>query len=85
MRASAQVYFNHFISTSGDKLEACVKVVECPSDTALAMARDSYLQATVEDFLSQADLILVSVPRDDRADYSDTRLYTILQKYADTK
>ena len=47
------------------------------------MARDTYLQSTVEDYLSQADMILVSVPADDRSDYSDTRLYTILQKFSD--
>lgn len=46
------------------------------------MARDTYLQSTVEDYLSQADMILVSVPVDDRSDYSDTRLYTILQKFS---
>jgi GTPase Era involved in 16S rRNA processing len=47
------------------------------------MARDTYLQSTVEDYLSQADMILVSVPADDRSDYSDTRLFTILQKFSD--
>lgn len=62
-----------------------MRIVECPEDTPTAMARDNYLQSTVEDYLSQADMILVSVPHDDRSDFSDTRLYTILQKYSSKK
>lgn len=77
-KASSSMHFNHFISTNGDKLEACLRVTECPIETSTAIAREGYLRSTLLECLGQADLVLVSVPYDDRGDYSDTRLYTIL-------
>lgn len=66
---SSHTFFNNFISTNGDKLEACLKVTECPPDTMTVMAKESYLKSVLTDFLDQADLVLVSVPKDDKADY----------------
>ncbi len=80
-KASSSICYNHFISLNGDKLEACVKLIECPPDTATAVAQNSYLGSTLNEFLAQADLILVSVPSEDRADYQDTRLYAMLARF----
>lgn len=65
MRPSSTTFFNHFISTNGDKLEACVKIVECPKDTSTAISA-GYVRDTVLEHLGKADLIVVSVPNDDR-------------------
>jgi hypothetical protein len=81
-KSSSQIQFNHFISTSGDKLEACLKVIECPPDTVTAMVRDGYTMTTVAEFLTQADLIIASVPLCDQSDFADTRLHAILEKHA---
>jgi hypothetical protein len=80
IKQSSTTYFNHFISKNGDKLEACIKIVECPNDTSAAMSQ-GYIRDTVLQHLSKADLIVVSVPEEDRSDYSDTRLHTVLQTF----
>lgn len=80
MPASSTTHFNYFISTNGDKLEACVRIVECPNDTSKAISQ-GYIRDTVLEHLGAADLIIVSVPQEDRDDYNDTRLCTILSSF----
>lgn len=59
--------------------------MECPPDTSGAIVRESYLKSTLNDFLQQADIILVSVPHEDRGDFNDTRLYSIVNQYSNKK
>lgn len=80
MKATSSTYFNNFISTNGDKLEACLRIVECPNDTSQAISQ-GFTRDSVLDHLGKADLIIVSVPEDDRSDYTDTRLHTVLDQY----
>lgn len=40
-----------------------------------------YVRDTVLEHLGKADLIVVSVPEDDREDYTDTRLHAVLSSY----
>jgi hypothetical protein len=80
MKPSSTTYFNHFISKNGDKLEACIRIVECPNDTSAAISQ-GYIRDTVLQHLSNADLIVVSVPEEDRSDYTDTRLHTVLHAF----
>ena len=61
MKPSSLVCYKNFISTSGDKLEACLKIIECPQNTTLALARDPVVFREVLDYGSVADIILVSV------------------------
>jgi hypothetical protein len=85
MRASSTTSFNYFISTNGDKLEACIRVVECPNDTSAAISQ-GYIRDSVLEHLGSADLIVVSVPKEDRGDdYNDTRLCTILSAFKHKK
>jgi hypothetical protein len=84
MRASSTTFFNYFISTNGDKNEACVRVVECPNDTSTAISQ-GYIRDSVLEHLGTADLIVVSVPQEDREDYNDTRLCTILSSFKHKK
>ena len=69
LRSSTTVTHNYFVSTSGDKLENCVRLIEAPSQTTSRVARENYLQVQLQDFLKQADLVLVSVHPDDREDF----------------
>ena len=77
-KPTSSVYYNNFISLNGDKLEACLKIVECPPDTAIAVTKDSFLKSILNDYLNQADLVIVSVSGDDKLDYSNTRLSGML-------
>ena len=80
LKPTTLVNYQTFISTNGDKLEACVKIVECPKDTTTAIARDSSIQKETIDYLSSADIVLVSVADDDRVDFQNTRLFNILKQ-----
>jgi hypothetical protein len=39
---TSSIHYNNYISTNGEKLEACLKIIECPVDTSSAMVKDSY-------------------------------------------
>ena len=78
LKPSSFVFYKHFISTSGDKLEACLKIIECPQNTTLAVTRDPTVFREVLDYGSKADVILVSVSQDDKKDFENTRLSKIL-------
>ena len=80
LKHTSLVNYQTFISTNGDKLEACIKIVECPKDTTTAIARDSSIQKETIDYLSGADIVLVSVADEDRVDFQNTRLFNILKQ-----
>ena len=81
LKASSSIQYNNYISLNGDKLEACVKLIEGPPDTATAITQNSYLATTLNEFLAAADLIIISVPNEDRSDFQDTRLFGMLTRF----
>ncbi len=77
-RSTYNIVFNHFISLTGEKLQACVKITECPPETEVMMARDSEVRFQMTECLASADIIIVSVGKEDVADFEYTRLYRIV-------
>ena len=75
------MYHKTFISTSGDKLEACLRIIECPPNTVQAIARDPTVFREVLDYAAKADVILISVGLEDRDDFQNTRLSKILEQF----
>ena len=56
-------------------------MTECPPDTDVWMARDSEVRQTLSDCISIADVIIVSVSKEDQYDFEHTRLYGIISQY----
>jgi hypothetical protein len=78
MEASYSTFYNNFISLTGDKLQACLKVTECPPNTTVKMAQDSKINQTVLACLNTADVVLACPSAFDSEDFGSTRLSSIL-------
>jgi len=77
-RSTYNVVHNHFISLTGDKLQACLKITECPPETEVMLAKDSGVRGQMAECLAQADIVIVSVAKEEIADFEQTRLYRTL-------
>jgi hypothetical protein len=78
MAPTYNLIYNNYISLTGDKLQACLKVTECPPNTMLKMAQDSSVNQMVLDALKSCDVVIACPDAKDRKDFADTRLATTL-------